>query len=87
MTRALAEVSFRDPAGFVFRHDGDLRRQDNLSYREHHDRLMESGLYDELVGVRLLISHEELATEGWGPDRAYKVIRPEAVEFISYPYK
>lgn len=87
MTRALAEVSFRDPAGFVYTHDGDLRRQVNLAYREHYDRLMESGLYEELVEARLLIPHEELADQGWLPDRAYKVIRPEPVEFISYPYE
>jgi hypothetical protein len=87
MTRALAEVSFRDPAGFVYRHDGDLRRQVNLVYREHYDRLMTSGLYEDLVEARLLIPHEELATEAWEPDLAYKVIRPEPVETISYPYE
>ena len=87
MSRALAEVSFRDPAGFVNTHAGDLRRQINLVYREHYDRLMNSGLYDELVDARLLIRHEEIEAEGWEPDRAYKVIRPEPVAFISYPYE
>jgi hypothetical protein len=87
MSRALAEVSFRDPAGFVYTQHGDLRRQVNLVYREHYDRLMDSGLYDELVDAQLLIPHEELATEGWEPDRAYKVIRPEPIEFISYPHE
>lgn len=71
MTRALAEVSFRDPVGFVYWHEGDLRRQVNLVYREHYDRLMDSGLYDELVEARLLIPHEELADEGREPGRAY----------------
>jgi hypothetical protein len=87
MARALAEVSFRDPAGFVYSQQGDLRRQINLVYREHYDRLMDSGLHDELVDARLLIPHEELAAEGWEPERAYKVIRPEPIEFISYPYE
>lgn len=87
MSRALAEVSFRDPAGFVYTQQGDLRRQVNLVYREHYDRLMVSGLYDELVDAGLLIPHEELEAEGWEPARAYKVIRPEPVGFISYPYE
>lgn len=87
MTSILAEISFRDPAGFMYTQGGDLRRQVNLVYREHYDRLMASGLYDELVGARLLIPHEELASQGREPARAYKVIRPEPVEFISYPYE
>lgn len=87
MSRALAEVSFRDPAGFVYTQQGDLRRQVNLVYREHYDRLMASGLYEELVEAQLLIPHVELEAEGWEPERAYKVIRPEPVEFISYPYE
>jgi ribosomal protein L11 methylase PrmA len=84
---ALAEVSFRDPAGFVYEEHGDLRRQINLPYRENYDRLMASGLYDELVAARLLIPHEELDAEGRDPALAYRVIRPEPVEFISYPYE
>jgi hypothetical protein len=87
MSNALAEVSFRDPAGFVYTQQGDLRRQVNLVYRDHYDRLMDSGLYNELVEARLLVPHEELMAEGWEPDRAYKVIRPEPIEFISYPYE
>jgi hypothetical protein len=87
MPHGLADVSFRDPAGFVYSHHGDIRRQVNLVYREHYDRLLASGLYDELAAARLLIPHEELAAEAWNPDLAYKVIRPEPVEMISYPYE
>jgi hypothetical protein len=87
MSHALAEVSFRDPAGFVYRERGDLRRQVNLTYRPHYDRLMASGLYDELVAERLLVPHEELATEGWDPALAYRVIRPERIGLVSYPYE
>ncbi len=86
-SHALAEVSFRDPAGFVYRERGDLRRQVNLGYRPHYDRLMGSGLYDELVAERLLVPHEELAAEGWDPALAYRVVRPERIAFVSYPYE
>jgi hypothetical protein len=87
MSHALSEVSFRDPAGFVYSQQGDLRRQVNLVYREQYDRLMAGGLYEELIGEGLLIPHEELDVEGWEPGLAYKVIRPERIEFISYPYE
>jgi hypothetical protein len=86
-THSLSAVSFRDPAGFVFCEQGDLRRQVNLVYRENYDRLMASGLYEELVGERLLVPHEELHVPAWEPDLAYKVIRPEPIAFISYPYE
>jgi hypothetical protein len=87
MSHALSAVSFRDPAGFVYCQQGDLRRQVNLVYREDYDRLMASGLYEELARDRLLIPHEELEDAAWEPALAYKVIRPEPIEFISYPYE
>ena len=87
MSHALSAVSFRDPAGFVYRQHGDLRRQVNLVYREHYDQLMASGLYEELARDRLLIPHEELEDVARDPVLAYKVIRPEPIEFISYPYE
>ncbi len=48
---------------------------------------MSSGLYEELTGARLLIPHEELEAAAWDPIVAYKVIRPESIEWISYPYE
>jgi hypothetical protein len=84
--RSLSSVSFRDPAGFVYSHQGELRRQVSQVYREHYDRLLSSGLYDELIQAGLLVPHEEISTSAAAePDRAYRVLRPERVEFISYP--
>jgi hypothetical protein len=79
--------SFRDPSGFLFRRQGALYRQVNQVYREHYDRLMQSGLYDDLVRRKLLIPHQEVEQEAPRPDLAYRVIRPEPLDFISYPYE
>jgi hypothetical protein len=84
-TRSLSTVSFRDPAGFIYSHHGELLRQVNQVYREHYDLLTSSGLYDELVQAGLLVKHQELSIEAADPELAYKVLRPERVEFISYP--
>jgi hypothetical protein len=84
-THSLSAVSFRDPAGFVYSHHGELLRQVNQVYREHYDRLISSGLYEELAQAGLLIRHEELSMEGAEPALAYKVLRPERAQFISYP--
>ncbi len=82
-----AEASFRDPSGFLFFRDGVLYRQINWSYRRHHERLLESGLYDALVGDGLLISHRDAAADLALTAEAYRVIRPEPVGFVSYPYE
>ncbi|MCJ7486735.1 MAG: SAM-dependent methyltransferase [Candidatus Aminicenantes bacterium] len=79
--------SFRDPAGCVFRRDGVLYRRIRESGRPHYDRLMSSGLYKELVAANLLVPHEEVPPEGNRPEDVDKVIRPEEIPFISYPYE
>jgi hypothetical protein len=77
--------SFRDPAGFMFRRNGLLFRQVDRSYQRHYDHLIGSGLYAALVADGLLISHAEVPELAPVPDRAYRVLQPEPVAFISYP--
>lgn len=81
-------ASFRDPSGFLFYRDGSLYRQVNQVYQKHYDRLMESGLYDALVSQNLMIPHEEIE-DILAPDEelAYRILKPEIVDFISYPYE
>jgi ribosomal protein L11 methylase PrmA len=80
-------ASFRDPSGFLFRRDGTLYRQINQQYQDNYRQLMESGLYEALTKTRLLIPHTEVDVEAADPALAYKIIRPEPVPFISYPYE
>jgi hypothetical protein len=79
--------SFRDPSGFMFCHQGSLYRQVNAEYREHYDHLMSSGLYDSLVSRRWLVRHEEVTLAPPCPEIAYKIVKPEPVPFLSYPYE
>ncbi|MDE2951535.1 MAG: SAM-dependent methyltransferase [Chloroflexota bacterium] len=79
--------SFRDPNGFVFVADGLVYRQVNEGYRSNYDQLMESDLYAELVDRALLIPHSE-AGSNLSPDgQGYKILQPEQIPFISYPYE
>ncbi len=95
-------ASFRDPSGFLFSRGGVLYRQVNRAYEHEYARLFESGLYEKLVKAGLLIPHVEVdqasaenaraeRSEPTGErsrsDAAYKVIQPERVPFISYPYE
>ncbi len=79
--------SFRDPSGFVFHLDGNLYRQVNRSYQANYDLLLSSGLYDALVKDGLLIPHVETDIPPRRAELAYRVIKPQLVRFISYPYE
>ena len=80
-------ASFRDPSGFLFTQNGILLRQVNRAYADDYSRLMESGLYEKLVKAGLLIPHAEVDAAPADPSIAFKIIQPERVPFISYPYE
>ena len=79
-------ASFRDPSGFLFSRGGILYRQVNRAYADDYSRLMESGLYGKLVKAGLLVAHAEVDEKPAEPSLAFKIIQPERVPFISYPY-
>ena len=79
--------SFRDPSGFVFCQDSSIYRQVNIRYEEDYDYLIDSGLYETLVDSGLLVSHDEIDLGYARTDSAYKILKPESVPFISYPYE
>jgi hypothetical protein len=79
--------SFRDPSGFIFTRDGSLYRQVNRACQEDYDHLMRSGLYEALVGSGLLIPHDEVSSDHAMAEGAYKILKPELIPFISYPYE
>ena len=80
-------ASFRDPSGFLFTRDGVLYRQVNQVYAADYARLMDSGLYEKLVKAGLLVPHAESDEPPAVSEQAFKVLRPERVPFISYPYE
>jgi hypothetical protein len=83
------QSSFRDPAGFVFESGGSIYRQVNHAGAGDYDHFMQSGLYQKLVDKGWLIPHSEVKdTKKFGThEKRYKIIRPEKVPFISYPYE
>jgi hypothetical protein len=80
--------SFRDPCGFLFTEGDTLLRQVGEAYRSDYDLLLSTGLYSELVAAALLVPHEEVEHPGCpGESTPYKVLRPERIPFVSYPYE
>ena len=80
-------ASFRDPSGYIFTRDGNVYRQINPGARADYERLVSSGLYEALVKTGDLVSHEEVDASLSPDGRAFRVIRPDRVGFISYPYE
>ena len=83
----LLPSSFRDPSGFLFTQRGILFRQINQCAKDDYNELISSGLYKELVDKGLLVSHVETDKPAYLPENAFKIIRPELIPFISYPYE
>ena len=87
MSEGTLPSSFRDPSGFLFRKNGRLYRQVNESYAADLALLLDSGLYDQLVKNKLLIPHQEASLDLACSAEAHKILEPELVPFISYPYE
>ncbi len=79
--------SYRDPAGFVFRRDGVVYRQIDASFAKDWDQYLESGLYERMADAGIVIRHEDTDVALAADPPAYRVIRPEPLELISYPYE
>lgn len=81
-------ASFRDPNGHIFNFKNNLYRQINIQYKPAYDQLIKSGLYKELVANNTLIAHKEVHSKHIPkPPTAYKIIQPNRIPFISYPYE
>lgn len=76
--------SFRDPAGYMVQDAGLYKRVITEKGRSNYEIFQRSGLYEELAREGLLISHreEDPGCPGW-----WKVLVPEQLEFVSYPYE
>ena len=79
--------SFRDPSGIIFEKNDVILRQVNLTYQKQYDFLIKSGLYKKLTERKRLIKHSETQEAPFTAEGAYKILLPEQIPFISYPYE
>ena len=80
-------ASYRDNDGFVFEYDRKVFRYIHPQYYTPYNQLMQSGLYNQLTAKKWLISHEEIPAEVDFGFSNGKVLLPEQIPFISYPYE
>ena len=80
--------SFRDPDGYVFHREGVLYRQVDRSFSDDWRAVGESGILRRWQRLGQLIEHEEVGPElAADPTQAIAVLRPEPIDFVSYPYE
>ncbi|KKQ52970.1 hypothetical protein A2865_02015 [Candidatus Woesebacteria bacterium RIFCSPHIGHO2_01_FULL_39_17] len=85
-TSKFSKGSFRDPSGFLFIKNGQLLRRVDINYKDNFDYFVKSGLYKKLTEEGYLISHKSVKFPSSYPN-TYKIIKPEKIPFISYPYE
>jgi hypothetical protein len=87
MSEGRVGASFRDPSGFVFKHEGEVYRQVNRYFKEDWAYLDTSGLYSDLTDCGYLVPYEMASTIPFRSEEGIAVIKPERVPTISYPYE
>jgi SAM-dependent methyltransferase len=80
-------ASFRDPSAFVFWRDGQPYRQIQHAFAAEWDAFEASPLKPRLIEERRLIRYEPVGLDLAATPGAHAVIRPERIEFLSYPYE
>ena len=80
-------ASFRDPAGFIFEHEGKFYRQINTSYADNYALFINSGLYTQLVKKQQLLPHTEINKNFTGTPYWHTTLLPRQLDFVSYPYE
>lgn len=86
-TTSVSRASFRDPAGYVYQENGVIKRAVTLHGSADYEKFVSSGLYKRLVDESLLVAHEEAPPSDSGRKDIHKVLIPERIRFISYPYE
>ncbi|MBI1770248.1 MAG: SAM-dependent methyltransferase [Bacteroidetes bacterium] len=80
-------ASFRDPSGYIFESEGVLYRNINAICADDYNFLLSSGLAQTLFANYSLVPHDEVEFIQQNNSNSYKVIQPQRLPLISYPYE
>jgi hypothetical protein len=79
-------ISYRDSVARVVKKKSGYFRYIFQEYKEEYDHLMQSGLYQELVLIGLILEHQEIEIDTSDP-KIYKLLYPTQILFQSYPFE
>jgi hypothetical protein len=80
-------ASYKDPAGFIFLHEGRVLRQVNQCYAREYNQLMGTGLYQLLTERQWMIPHTEIEEQFSDSPEHFKTLFPQQLPFTSYAYE
>ncbi len=90
----LENGSFRDSSGFVFYYNEKPHRAISSVYQDTYELFINSDLFSELLNKKYIIPHKEIPKDEedllrleFNKSDIYKIISPEKIPFISYPYE
>lgn len=81
------ESSFRDPAGYIYKHEGTFYRFVSDNYTNDYDFAQQKGLYSEAVKQHLLLPFKEINEKHIDKPEFYKTLLPEQLAFLTYPWE
>lgn len=87
MSASRHPASYRDPRGFIFRRDGNLYRQIAASHADAWAAFTSSSLAGRLTEAGRLLPWSEASLDSRFDDSAWAVIRPQPLDFVSYPWE
>lgn len=80
-------ASFRDPSGFIYKHEGSFYRFVSTAYSADYALLQNSGLATELQKKNLLLPFKETADNHTGRLDWHKTLLPQQLPFFSYAWE
>lgn len=81
-TNGTHQASFRDPSGYVFYENSQLKRAITPHYFKQYHALKEKGIFKTLIKNKLLIPHTETAVS-----QSSITLTPTVIPFITNPYE
>lgn len=74
--------SFRDPSGYVFFEEGELKRCILPFYFKQYQSLKQNNFFQKAIENQLLISYKEISVS-----EEEIILKPETIPFITFPYE
>jgi hypothetical protein len=79
--------SYRDPSGFIYKHEGIYYRFVSDQYKEHYEHAKKQNLFDVAKQKNLLLPFEEIDENHNHHKKPYKTLLPDQIVFENYPWE
>jgi len=81
------ESSFRDPAGYIYQHEGIFYRFVSDNYTKEYEFAKQHGVYADAVRQHLLLPFKEIDERHIDQAELYKTLLPNQLTFQTFPWE